>query len=285
MLHFQRIDILAGVDIDADGPGQGARYPARQRLFGLHLHRHLPPAAVADQMPRSLVKGLKHTMVLVSRTPLIVWMVSHTKVPISSLLSRRNMLKCHSRQRLNTRSAPRAVGQRCRNIIGAPKFAFNHHDQVSLVHFVRFPACGGCRTRRCTQINRSAVWQPRQDTAASLQSRGTAPLVTVLYLRQPADPASVGKAGKGNWPSIRAMVLPAQTWTPPAKARCGLSPRSRRNSSGWSNTAGSRLAAPIPSVISVPSGLPAPSRNRQQPARCPAGWGFPCAGLPQWPPP
>ena len=80
MLHFQRIDILTGINIAVHLMVLNKPFDILcvKRFVGLHLHLHLPPWATANQMPRSLVKGLKQTIVLVSRTPLIFCTVSQT---------------------------------------------------------------------------------------------------------------------------------------------------------------------------------------------------------------
>ena len=80
----------------------------------------------------------------------------------------------------------------------------------------------------------------------------------------PAGPAARSRAKRATSrpiatrPSIRASHMPAQAWMPVMKARCRLGVRARSSRSGSGNCAGSRLAAPMPSVTSVPAGSATP---------------------------
>ena len=59
-------------------------------------------------------------------------------------------------------------------------------------------------------------------------------------------------------PSSRATLSPAHTCAPEPKARCRLGSRATSRRSGSGNSAGSRLAAPMPIVMKVPAGMSMP---------------------------
>src|SRR5262245_4447740 len=65
-------------------------------------------------------------------------------------------------------------------------------------------------------------------------------------------------------PSRRATLSPAQTWAPEPKARCRLGSRAIFSRSGSENSAGSRLAAPMPIVTNVPAAIATPPSSTHE---------------------
>ena len=63
-------------------------------------------------------------------------------------------------------------------------------------------------------------------------------------------------------PSRRATLRPMHTCGPEPKARCRLGSRPTSSRSGSANSAGSRLAAPMPMVMKVPAGMATPPISR-----------------------